>query len=103
MVVAASSEFAKRMEFSGRPESDLANWSRAVERSIDWSKEDCVLVGERSPAVQGIVGTLRVWENCNGLEGTHVYDYVGVSREGGATLFVKYSCLRDFPNRLLGI
>jgi hypothetical protein len=43
MVIAASSEFAKRMEFSGRPESDLASWSRAAERLSDWSKEDAFL------------------------------------------------------------
>jgi len=34
MNVAASSEFAERMEFSGRSESDLASWSLATERLI---------------------------------------------------------------------
>jgi hypothetical protein len=100
MVIAASSEFAKRMEFSGRPESDLASWSRAPERLSDWSKEDCVLVSERSPAVQGVVGTLRVWENCNGLEDSHVYDYIGVSREGGAALFCQVLLPPRFPEQV---
>jgi hypothetical protein len=86
-VVAASTEFAKRMEFLGRPESDLASWSRATERLIDWSKEGCVLVSERSPRVQGFIGTLRVWENCHGLQGSHVFDYIGVSRVGDAVLW----------------
>jgi hypothetical protein len=89
IIVGASAELAKRLQFSGRPESDLVSWSRATESLVDWSKEGCVLVSERDPVVQDFVGTLRVWENCNGLVSSSVLDYMGVSRSGSVVLYIQ--------------
>jgi hypothetical protein len=87
--VTASYELAKRLQFSGRPKSDLINWTSETERLIDWSKQGCVFVGEQEPVVRGFVGTARVWENCNGLESSLVHDYTGVSREGEVVLTIQ--------------
>jgi hypothetical protein len=96
IVVGASSGLARRLQFSARDESDLASWSLAAVRSSDWSQEGCVLVGERDPAVQGFIGILRTWENCDGLDDSHLFEYVGVSRGGGAVLDIQIF----FPPRM---
>ena len=99
--VGASSQFAKRLEFAGRSESDLAGWALATQRLIDWSKEECTLVSERDPAIENYVGVLRVWEGCNGLAGSHVLDYIGVSRDGDAVLSSDALLPPNFPEHVV--
>jgi hypothetical protein len=84
--VGASKGTAQRLQLAGRTTDELTDWSLAVQRADDWAKEGCVLTSDRPLTVEPYVGTLRVWNNCNGITGAREYEYVAVARAGSNVL-----------------
>lgn len=98
--LAASSVAPVRLELVGASATELEAFVLDQVRSLDWTREGCVLVEESGADRPQWVAAVRAWTDCAGIDDMRLWQYDAISADGTIVATMLVSLTPDSPQQV---